>query len=610
MKRIRYLVLCVCAIIGTCAQAYAQSPGETCYKAIPLGKDYKVNIAGASTVWYTAWTYDLPLSVYFIPKKETDPAPEVMMDFGCTPNIYADQVLCMLFCKGAAMSKEMPNYPKLSTTEIDGKFAYYLSMGKTYRDLLLKMGIDYNVQVFVKVTYKAAGEMSIAPDNMFSNCMDGVKFMHLGDTIKVNAKDTKRHVVVPYVQWKNENILYQWTGKDGQSCRFIVTSDCRSDVLDDGSDESILQIKTLNSGGEHAVAKKDIKRYVDFVDNEAGMFFVKCYSEGEGVLTIAKEPVPPPRGGAKLLNYDETQMLLANDTNALFAISMDWEDGTKFSVPTDHIFRMYVDSTPDFIPSKALLTYTFNRVDTGGHDLKLDKAAMTEMWKKKNKNDRYLYIRFACTARTDITATLWEPSPCITKATLIKRNDSITVRNPQYYTDYYRFRYVDWEGGNMVFTWYVKAADCNVAVGDTCDFKVSNGADHVVQYFTAPKRTTSKVFPYTVPAADVAKWKPYVDEDGYLYLRFNSGKYLGGMTIKTDAPEEKDPTYPAATIALTCEGTKVMVSVSRSQTVKVFDMAGVKQTEWTAEPGVPHELNLAPGAYMVEGDEEKIAINL
>ena len=162
----------------------------------------------------------------------------------------------------------------------------------------------------------------------------------------------------------------------------------------------------------------------------------------------------------------------------------------------------------------------------------------------------------------------------------------------------------------MVFTWWVKAANCNVAVGDTCEFEVSSGANHVVQYFTAQKRTNTTVKPYTVPAADVAKWKPYVDEEGYLYMRFNTNKYSGAMTVKTDAPAEKDPTYPAATVALACEGTKVMVYVSRPQTVKVFDMAGVKQAEWAAQPGTPHELNLAPGAYMVEGEEEKIAINL
>lgn len=609
MKRISNIVLCACAlVIGTCIPAHAQVDGSSCYKAIPLGKDYKINITGPKTVWYSAWTYDLPLSVYFIPEKETDPAPEVMMDFGCTPGIYGDPILCMLFCKGATMAKEIPSYPKLSTTEVDGKFAYYLSMGKKYRDLLLKMGIDYNVEVFVKVTYHAPGHMEIAPDDMFSNCMDSVKFMHLGDTVQVKAKDTERHVVVPYVQWKNENIVYKWEGT--KPCHIILTSDCRSDVFADGLDENILKFWDLEPGTESLMTKAQIKHYVDFVDNEAGMFFVKCYSEEKGVLSIVREPVPPARGGAVMLNYDQEQILMANDTNALFAISQDFEDGTKFSVPTNHIFRMYIDSTPNFEPSKALFTYTFNRVDTGGHDLRLTKDEITKLWAKKNKNDRYLYIRFGCTARTTLTPTLWSPSECETKTKLIVKNDSVNLRNPTYYTDYYRIKYVDWVGADMVFTWYVKAASCDVAIADSCEFAVQNNDPHVRYFFTAQKKTSTAVRPYTVPKEDVAQWKEYVDEDGFLYLRFNSNKYTGYMTIKSDAPAEQDPTYPSSTISMVCEGTKVIVNVSEIQNISITDLSGSPLDQWTAEPGTPHELNLDPGAYILEGNKEKIAINL
>ena len=81
----------------------------------------------------------------------------------------------------------------------DGTFVYYLSLGKDYRDLLLQMGISYNLEVFVKVTYKSNGKIAMAPDDMFTNCMDGAKFMHLGDTVRVAAKDKERHVIVPYV---------------------------------------------------------------------------------------------------------------------------------------------------------------------------------------------------------------------------------------------------------------------------------------------------------------------------------------------------------------------------------------------------------------------------
>lgn len=610
MKRIRNIVLCACMLIGTCVHAYAQADGSTCYKAIPLGKDYSVQVTEPKSVWYTAWTYDLPLSVYFIPEHEDDPEPEVMMDFGCTPGIYGDPILCMLFCKGAPMSKEIPNYPKLSTTTVDGKFAYYLSMGKTYRDLLLQMGIDYNVQVFVKVTYNSRGDMSIAPDNMFSNCMDGAKFMHLGDTVKVQAKDAERHVVVPYVQWKTEDIIYTWTGT--QPCRMIVTSDCRSNVFDDGSDEAILQIMELQPGDQFEVTRKNIKHYVDFVDNEAGMFFVKCYSEEPGELKITKKPVPPARGGATRLYYDKEQVLFANDTNALFAISEDWEEGTKFSVPTDHIFRMYIDSTPDFRLSEALFSYTFNRVDSGGHDLCLEATEMENLWKKKNKNDNYLYIRFECTARTAITATLWDPSPCTTKAKLIEKNDSIILRNPQYYTDYYRFRYVDWVGGDMTFTWWVKAAHCMVAVADSCEFEVDEADPHVHYFFTALKRTNTAVKPYVVPKEDVALWKDYVDEDGFLYLRFNSDKYAGGMTVKSDAPEETDPTYPASTIAVVCDESEsiVYVRVSVAQTIVITDSNEEEVDRWEAEVGETHTINLPAGNYILQGESEKIDIKL
>ncbi len=608
MKRISKIVVCACAfLIGICVSTYAQNPGETCYKAIPLGKNYKADIGGAKTVWYTAWTYDLPLSVYFIPKKETDPAPEVMMDFGCTPGIYGDPILCMLFCKGAMMSKEIPSYPKLDVDTVEGKFAYVLSMGEKYRDLLLKMGIDYNVQVFIKVTYYAGGHMEIAPNDMFSNCMDGVKFMHLGDTVWVKAQDKKRHVVVPYVQWKNENIVYQWTGT--QPCRFIVTSNCKSDVLDDGSDGSILQIQTLNSGEETAVSKKDIKRYVDFVDNQAGMFFVKCYSEGDGVLSIIKEPVPPARGGAIMLNYDQEQLLMAKDTDALFAISQDFEDGTKFSVPTDHIFRMYVDSTPNYIPSKALFTYTFNRVDTGGHDLKLAKADMTKLWAKKNKNDRYLYIRFACTARTTILPTLWTPSECATSTTMIEKNSSITVPNPSYGVKFFRFRYTDWMDGDMIFRWTIRRQDCQIVFGDTCDYEMDDPV-HVFYSMSAPKKSGSDTIPRAIAKEEIAKWRDRLDDDGFLYIRFFPGNNAGTMLINSNAPEEQDPTYPASTISMVCEGTKVIVNVSEIQNISVTDLSGTQMDQWSAEPGTPHELNLSPGAYILEGSKEKIAINL
>ena len=106
---------------------YAALPGTTCATAKELGADFKENITGASVVWYTAWTFDLPLSVYFVPQNETDPKPEVEMDFSCTSGVYTDSIICSLFCKnsGSGIQLDMPHRPALKTgTTDDGKFCY------------------------------------------------------------------------------------------------------------------------------------------------------------------------------------------------------------------------------------------------------------------------------------------------------------------------------------------------------------------------------------------------------------------------------------------------------------------------------------------------------
>ena len=91
--RTKHLLGVVIILLGIVSDMQAQS-GATCQDAIPLGKDYKKEISGPQTVWYTAWTFDLPLAVYFMPLKEADPAPEVEMDFSCTTGVYKDSILC------------------------------------------------------------------------------------------------------------------------------------------------------------------------------------------------------------------------------------------------------------------------------------------------------------------------------------------------------------------------------------------------------------------------------------------------------------------------------------------------------------------------------------
>ena len=587
--------------------AGATAAGSSCATPIPLGRNYSVNITGPfpRTLWYSARTFDLPLSVYFVPANgASDPKPEVEMDFSCTPGIYTDSILCSLFCnQGGSVQIDMPHKPKLNegTTE-EGDFCYYIVIGKDYRDLLLQAGIDYNVQVFVKVKYPAAGQINITPDAMFTDCMSGAKFMHLGDTVHVNTRDTNRHVVVPYVQWQEDSIRYVW---DGTEPVILSVGDvCDYDPTD--NDDHVLFFRTLQPQDTAKLTSAQLKHYIHSgeVSSEAGMFYAKFYTEGTGVMKIERVPQAPPQGGATLLRYDKATPIPA-DTNALFAISYTWDTATVFTTPTNHIFKMYVGTTYDFYLPDAIASYQFH-ADDKGHWLGLMKEQMRELW--THTNAQYLYLRFECTAKTTLKPSIWSISECLQKAQeILYPGATLAVERRSYGAVYYRFYYREWKDGDMTFSWTNSTSNCPVFIGDTCVFATGTGP-HIVG-----SRAVNMNGSWRWPKNQIASKADRVGADGYLYIRFNADE-RGTMTISTTAPPEEDPApidYQASTIHVVCNGEptaagqEYIIRVSTEQTLQIDN-----GTPWDQVPGETHPVTLQTGVYTLYGDEETVQIEV
>ena len=602
-------MLCVCAfLLGTCLHAYAQKDGSTCYKAIPIGKEYKENISSAQTIWYTARTFDLPLAVYFIPQNESDPAPDVEMDFSCTSGIYSDPIICMLFCKGGTLTMPMPHRPILKETTVDGQLAYYISVGKSYRDLLVQMGIDYNVDVVIKVTYHSAGYMSIAPDDMFANCVEVEKIVHLGDSIPVEAEDKESYVIVPYVQWQYDSIQYEWFGTT--PCILSVGNNCTFNPID-GMDEAIMDggpnsdHNPIQPGGKWKVTSDLLMQYVsDTVrfPNEAGMFFAKFYSEAPGGMKISRIPTVPPRGDAIIMRYDRTYALSAYDT-IIYAMPKTWVEDVQFSTPTAHLFSMSIASDPDFSDAHTLATYSFNPTYEG-HALTLMGTQLKELWRKAV--DQYLYVRFICSEATSVTPSQQKISPCMSKSKLITRGQEITVTKGANGKVFYRFYFNHWKGGNMTFRWTNTRTKCPLYMGDTCYYENSVTDAHVFLNAEVPVNGT-----WTLTKDELDALEKYVDGDGYLYILFYPGA-PAKMIISTDAPEEADPVYPTATVTVACDASNhVYVQVKKAQTIIIRNDEGTEVKTIDTQPDAKYSLSDLPsGQYTLQGETETITINL
>ena len=618
MKRLYNAAVCACALllIGTCAPAYAGLPGSSCTDAIPMGDNYRAEVQSGQTIWYSAWTFDLPMTVTFAPKfGKNEPAPEVEMDFTCLPGYYKDTILCSMFCKtsgGSGVSIDMPHKPKLSTNTLeDGTFVYYLSLGKKYRDLILQMGISYNLEVYVKVTYKCDGTISLAPDNLFTNCVDKAKFMRIGDskndTVHVKANDKKRHVIIPYVQWQEDTIIYKWTGT--APCTMTVANTCEFDPLNKLDDNIIQMEENIQSGDSVKTEATDIYKWVHnpLFPNEAGMYFAKFYTEGTGTMKITKAKQAVPDGKATLLRFGKTYALDAN-TTAIFAIPRSWNVDVRFTTPTSHMFGMVISPTTNF-EADALKTYSFDRAAESGHWLGILGSELETFWTKVPASRHYLYIRFSCTEATTITPERWNVSDCYasTIKNVVVPGSEITIKKQ---SEVYRMSYPQWKGGNMTIKFALNN-DCFVYLADTCGMARTN---ENAPYWFKYKAKVKSSQPLVITAEEIASWenRERIRREGYFYAIFytEANSTNRKLTFTTEAPEETDPVYPASTVSVVCDGTKVVVNVSEEQHITIMSASDEKVAEWDAVPDDPHEVNLTSGTYVLEGKSDKIQLIL
>ena len=610
MKRTSYILALLCAILSVTTQAFAL--GESCSNPIPLGTNYSAEITGTGTrtKWYMARMYDLPLTVRYYPNDEMA-APDLYMDFSCTPGVYDDSIICSQFCTENDPLLKLPHHVTPTwTLDENNQVCYEVSMGASYRDRLLEVGIHYDVEILIRAVYYGTGTITLTQD-AFANCMDGYKFMHSGDTVHVHADDDSRHVIVPYVQWQRDSIRYVWNGT--APLQLSVGTECKFDPFDN-SDPNIVNFVEMQPGDTFKLTSAQLDYYVKggVYYSEAGMFFAKWYSEGEGILKVERIPMAPPKGGATLLQYNKATPVTASDTVVkTYAIPLTWTDDVKFTTPTDHVFKMYIGTRHDFLPQQAIASYRFFP-SSEGHWYGLYASDMQKLWGKAE--EQYLYIKIWCVEETTITPLHWYPSDCLVdgKTTYIPPKDTImTIGKTE--NKLYRLFYNEWTGGDMTLKFSL-TNDCQIFITDTCEL-ITNGNKPCVIYTKILKKQNT----YTLSATTIEGWKNrVVDEDGFIYLRVYTNVDGGFLTITTTAPEEGDPVpivYPAATVYVTC-GEKessgaqsVTVKVSVEQDIIIFDSEANVVESWRQKlTEAPHSITLQPGAYSLEGEREKIAI--
>ena len=501
--------------------------GLTCSDPIPVDSNYQAYVEGPCELWYTANTYDLPLNVYFLPDAEGSTwGPEVLIDFTCEPGVYDDPNIENLVNSVSGFGYKLPIELLCDQVVREGRNAYDLNVSKFYRDQLTEFGINYNVQAFVKVTYFESGQVSFRPDTLFRNCMENAHHIGLGDTLDINANDSNSVFVATLPDWKNDSIRFVWDGAEPLRM-FFATTECS--FIPTTTNDYVYKYYDVVAGSPLKMYTEQMKVDIDN-SKDGGIFFVKMLTPTSGRLVVEKIPMDPPAGNAQLLEYDKSVSVVSGD---LFAMPKSWKKATEFISSTKMEMQVSNSYLFDATTSGVFVnTYSSLLVD-GVYSVGLTSSEMRALSEKAL--DSYLYVRFMAPVELTITPKYWEISECLDNTQLLSPNVALYISSSTS-ANIYRIAYADFKGYDLQIKWEGNGR-MTTYVGDTCIFSMETSDPHVIYSKSFSRKGTT-----TVTADVVNSWESSVDDEGYLYIRFNPGT-SSRVTFVTEKPITPDPVY-------------------------------------------------------------------
>ena len=154
------------------------------------------------------------------------------------------------------------------------------------------------------------------------------------------------------------------------------------------------------------------------------------------------------------------------------------------------------------------------------------KGEELKLYEDRLDADGYFYVRFNSRAKGDMTTTftldsayipVLPSSPCVEASVLVNSGDQLTLNLDSAFT-VYRINYNEWVATGVTLTW-TGVEPLHTFVAETCEFAVAPYNKYVHAYVSVPAEGAA-----VLDAAKLAEMAAYVDEDGFLYIRFLTEK--------------------------------------------------------------------------------------
>ena len=571
MKKLFSILFCV-----TCALALsAQTPdGLTCENAIKVDSTYTGRIPAPGVYYFTAWTYDLPLTCYFYPEDEVVTELYMDIDFSCTPGVYDDANIKELVDETMGWGIQMPiRFDKFNEgNDQNGKKYYSISVEEIYRDMMSNFGITYNVQAFVKVVTSSAGSITMSPDLTFRNCVESAKWVELNDTLPVSMVSNDDVFVLPLPEWKNDSIRLVWTGKS--PVQLWIGDDCDFDLKLTGSNKALKNYEISPDAGNNenilVLTRQEIADLINLVYN-GGYAYVRIVSAEDATIIVEKQPIQGPMADAIRLEFNQPAPVKANDVNQVYYFPASWKV-RDLLLTSDKKTAMTAYFYGDVELTKPLAAYDFSTVDNQT-SLGISVKELDDLL--KNYQEEYVFVTFNSANNTAVTPSKWEVCPCVQTTSRVELGDTVALKARS--TVSYRIDYNTWSKNNVTIKWSAKNK-MKLAVADTCaGFTLAETDPRVLLYKLYENSSSKQLDSIVIAGEQIRTWANRVDENGFLYLRCNAN-VAGSLIISYESDQTIVPSNP-------CVANSIELKANDQLTLNLdsaFTIYRINYNEWVA----------------------------
>ena len=562
--------------------AMAQNDGSICDKAIYIDSTLVHKVEANVTTWFTANMEDLPLTVYFFPDQIVEDDPFVYVDFTCQPGVYDDENIRALVDAAISMGLYFPMWAEFQEVEIDGQKAYTMSYERDLYELLLRLGLDYIIPVYVSFTSPVSGSVQMSNIKMATICTDVCQRVEMRDTLYLQA-DKENLFYFPVTEWKDKNMSFAWTGT--APIRAYLETDCEFDTLTseytyDFATESngmYTQLVSVNGINNYIRDAEDGNMYVTFVTSEDGQVYVTDYVD-HGSVTI-ENCVANRKSTAIEFPAADVAMEASIPSKA-------------YRIESDKLKNKDVRLTWATTENKLAVAYFANFcgfeikaadpdvVDTIHFAYSEELQAMVadipmeRMNRIVNRNtDGWLFMQIY---REEAGTFAWDTyeniqPDCDSKSILLQPNDSVEMP-ADYYNTSYKLVAKDWIGYRHTFTWK-STHQAYIFIADSCSFPLAPYNVHVGKYMVVNPNDSVSM---SVDDIEMLN-KEFTDEHGNLYLRLRSTA-PGELVVRqyTNTGLFDNVIINGRDVKLVIINQSLYIQISDATSVEYYDLMGRK----------------------------------